>query len=239
MKLLWNGWLRNTIGLAIGNVNGLSICIDKMQDAGNTVIKNVMIRLVNGKQIESLRFLPSINGSYGGRRVFQGRMQQGVRWYLLGESCERTAAVIHLVTQATAPCYELDDDVFDNPVDPNLLCEYLGNPSNALFVATIDGRVVGMISGLAYLHPDKPKTLFVNEVGVSDRYQRRGIGTLLLNAILEWGENTGCVEAWVATEAGNSVARMFYQATGGVEDDNPFVMFTYDLKNRFEMKDKE
>ncbi len=127
-------------------------------------------------------------------------------------------AAIHLVTHATVSLLDnVDDDVFDNPVKPDLVSDFLRNPSHALFLAIVGGRVIGMATGIVCLHPDKPRSLFINEVGVSARFHRRGIGTQLINALVAWGRNQNCVEAWVAAEVGNSAARMFYRATGGVE----------------------
>ena len=137
---------------------------------------------------------------------------------------------IHLVTQATASLLEnVDEDVFDHPVNPTLLNEYLSNPSNALVVATIEGQVIGMATGITYVHPDKPRSLFVNEVGVSGRHHRRGIGKQLVSAILKWGKSRGCAEAWVATEVSNAAARSLYRSTGGIEDAEHAVVYTYSL----------
>lgn len=137
---------------------------------------------------------------------------------------------IHLVTEATRSLLDrLDEDVFDHPVNPGFLLEYLTNPSNALFVATVEGQVVGMATGIAYVHPDKPRSLFINEVGVAAQHHRRGIGTKLISSLLEWGRSKGCAEAWVATEVSNSAARLFYQSTGGIEGDEPFVVYNYPL----------
>ncbi len=137
---------------------------------------------------------------------------------------------IHLVTEANASLLDdMDDDVFDHPVTPDRLREFLGNRSNVLFVATIDTKVIGMVTGIAYVHPDKPRSLFINEVGVSGRYQRRGIGTKLVSAMLEWGRHQGCVEAWVAAMVSDSAARLFYEATGGVQEEQHAVVYTYPL----------
>ncbi len=125
---------------------------------------------------------------------------------------------------------DVDDDVFDNNVSPDLLYEYLSNVSNALIVAMIDEQVVGMVTGLAYVHPDKPKSLFINEIGVSARCQRRGIGTQLLSAMLEWGRSHGCVSAWVVATSDDLTARAFYNATGGTEDTQYAVVYTYSLQ---------
>jgi ribosomal protein S18 acetylase RimI-like enzyme len=121
------------------------------------------------------------------------------------------------------------DDVFDHPVQPDLLRVFLASPDNVLVVARVEGQVVGMASGLAYVHPDKPLSLFINEVGVSARFQGRGIGRLLLDRILIWGRDRGCAEAWVATEIGNEAARRLYESAGGVEDDERAAVYVYSL----------
>lgn len=121
------------------------------------------------------------------------------------------------------------EDVFDHPVRPELLRAFLASPDNVLVVARIEGQVVGMASGLAYVHPDKPLSLFINEVGVSTRFQGRGIGRMLLDRILIWGRERGCVEAWVATEVGNEAARRLYESAGGAQDDECAVVYVYSL----------
>lgn len=137
---------------------------------------------------------------------------------------------IHRVTpdnRALLTC--VDDDVFDNPVQPELLNDFLANPSNLLVVAVAGDAVVGMATGIAYVHPDKPIQLFVNEVGVSPRYQRQGIGKDLVAELLGHGKRLGCVEAWVATEVSNTAARALYTRLGSEEDDERAVVYTWSL----------
>lgn len=124
---------------------------------------------------------------------------------------------------------QVDDDVFDNPVRPELVRAFLHDPGNLIAVARHQGVVVGMATGLAYLHPDKPLQLFVNEVGVSGKFHRRGIGKKLVMALLERGRELGCVEAWVATEEENLPARALYASLGGKEDASRAVVYTYQL----------
>ena len=135
---------------------------------------------------------------------------------------------IHLVTQANAALLDrVDDDVFDHPLQPALVRAFLANPSNLLAVAVEDDAVVGMASGIAYVHPDKPPQLFVNEVGVAGRCQRRGIATGLVKALLARGCELGCTEAWVATEEGNAAARALYASMRGKEDAERAVVYTF------------
>ncbi len=87
-----------------------------------------------------------------------------------------------------------------------------------------------MATGIAYVHPDKPLSLFINEVGVSPRYQRQGIARRLTDRLLDHAKALGCKEAWVATEESNRAARALYAATGGVEDEDRAVVYLYPLR---------
>jgi ribosomal protein S18 acetylase RimI-like enzyme len=120
-------------------------------------------------------------------------------------------------------------DVFDHEVRPAYLRAFLDDPHSHLAVAIDDGVVVGMASGLVHGHPDKPWQLFVNEVGVAPSHQRRGLGRALVRCLLERGRELGCRVAWVATEVDNAPARALYLATGGREDDDLAVVYTYPL----------
>ena len=84
------------------------------------------------------------------------------------------------------------DDVFDCPVDARWSAEFLADPRHHLAVAIDDDIVVGMASGIHYVHPDKPPQLFINEVGVASSHQGRGIGRRVLDALLERGRSLGC-----------------------------------------------
>lgn len=86
-----------------------------------------------------------------------------------------------------------------------------------------------MATATCYVHPDKPLSMFINEVGVSQRFRRRGIGKRLVSALLEEGRKRGCTEAWVATERSNVPARALYEALGGAADEENAVVYVYPL----------
>lgn len=136
-----------------------------------------------------------------------------------------------LVVGATEAAFldNVDDDVFDLPVQPQLVRTFLANPANALVIARSEGQVIGMASGFTYVHPDKPLSLFINEVGVSSRFQGQGIGRRLMQRMLTWAREQGCHEAWVATEVGNTPARRLYEKTGGIADEEQAVVYVYPL----------
>lgn len=117
--------------------------------------------------------------------------------------------------------------VFDNPVDPRWTAEFLTDPRHHMAVAMVDEQVVGMASGVHYVHPDKPPEFWVNEVGVAPSHQGRSIGKQLLQALLAHARTLGCTEAWLGTEETNAAARRLYTSAGGREQ--PMVYVTFQL----------
>lgn len=122
------------------------------------------------------------------------------------------------------------DGVFDDPVQERWARAFLEDARHHLAVAIVDGVVVGMASAVDYVHPDKAPQLWINEVGVAPAYQRRGIGRLLLDALLALGRALGCTEAWLGTEEDNFPARRLYESAGGTAE--PFVLYSFPLEER-------
>jgi ribosomal protein S18 acetylase RimI-like enzyme len=120
-------------------------------------------------------------------------------------------------------------DVFDDPIDARAAGEFLRDPGHRLAVAIDDGVVVGFVSAVVYVHPDKPAPeLWINEVGVAPSHQGRGIARRLLASTLEDARASGCHEAWVLTARANQPAMRLYEAAGG-EASGDHVMFTFRL----------
>jgi aminoglycoside 6'-N-acetyltransferase I len=121
-------------------------------------------------------------------------------------------------------------DVFDDPIDAGRANEFLADPRHHLVVAVEDGVVVGFVSAVHYVHPDKPRPeLWINEVGVAATHRRRGLGTRLLRALFAVGRDLGCAEAWLLTDRANTAAVRLYAATGSSHPPTDHVMFTFPL----------
>jgi ribosomal protein S18 acetylase RimI-like enzyme len=108
-------------------------------------------------------------------------------------------------------------DVFDGPVVTRLATEFLADPRHAICVAVDDGTVVGMASGVRYVHPDKPSEFWINEVAVAPTHHRRGLAKAIMAELLAFARREGCREAWVLTDEDNGPARALYAAAGGEE----------------------
>jgi len=130
---------------------------------------------------------------------------------------------------ADASLFErIADGVFDHAVDPNLTREFLNDPRHALAVAIVDGVIVGMASGVRYVHPDKASEFWINEVGVAPAFHRQGLGKRIMAALLDHARREGCHEAWVLTDDDNVAARALYAAAGG-DAGSPQRMITFRL----------
>ncbi|MBI1827774.1 MAG: GNAT family N-acetyltransferase [Planctomycetes bacterium] len=118
--------------------------------------------------------------------------------------------------------------VFDDSLDPARTREFLADPRHHLVVAMDDGLVVGFISAVHYVHPDKPKhELWINEVGVGRDYRQRGIGKLLMHQTLELAKELNCSEGWVLTSRSNASAMKLYESLGGTCGSDDDVMVTF------------
>lgn len=104
-------------------------------------------------------------------------------------------------------------DVFDHPIERRQLTHYLATPGHHLMVAIVDGEIVGQVAAVVHRHPDgRPTELYIDEVAVAPARQRQGIARSLLDAMLTFGKELGCQEAWVGTEPDNTAARVLYES---------------------------
>ena len=119
--------------------------------------------------------------------------------------------------------------MFDNPVEPALVRAFLADAHHHIAAAVDRGAVVGFASGVDYIHPDKPREMWINEVGVAPPHQGRGLGKAVLAALLDHARSLGCREAWVLTDADNAAANALYRAQGGETMDGEMRGYAFKL----------
>jgi ribosomal protein S18 acetylase RimI-like enzyme len=126
----------------------------------------------------------------------------------------------------TALFERIADDVFDEPIVAERLAAYLKNPANLMVLAVVNGEVIGQVAAVLHQHPDKPTELYVDEVGVTPRFQQQGVAKQMMQEMLVWGRERGCEEAWLGTEPENVAARALYARFAEAEH---IVMYQWDL----------
>jgi ribosomal protein S18 acetylase RimI-like enzyme len=122
------------------------------------------------------------------------------------------------------------EDVFDDAIVESSARAFLADPRHRLVVALDKDLVVGFVSAVIYLHPDKPAPeLWINQIGVTPTHQGQGIGKALMQAMLAEAKQSGCSEAWVLTDRTNLPAMAMYKSAGGEETLPDPTMFTFKL----------
>ncbi len=117
-------------------------------------------------------------------------------------------------TENAALLANVANDVFDHDLDDARLTNFLNQPNRILCIAVAEGLVVGQAQAAILLQPDKAPELYIDNLGVAPAFQRRGIATRLLEAVIQVGRTHECAEIWVSTEPDNKPARAFYRALG-------------------------
>lgn len=102
------------------------------------------------------------------------------------------------------------EGLFDKPIQSDLLKMFLSDERHHMAIALSETCIVGFVSAVDYLHPDKPRELWINEVGVSKPWRKMGIAKALMQRMFEHAKEIGCMEAWVLTEPDNIAANALY-----------------------------
>jgi ribosomal protein S18 acetylase RimI-like enzyme len=153
-------------------------------------------------------------------------------WVTAAPEASRVIEIRLLQSHQRAVLDRAAPGVFDGPIVPRWRDEFFDDSRHHLVVALDDGVVVGFVSAVHYVHPDKPPELWIDEVGVAPSHHVRGIGRRLLDRMLAHGADLGCVQAWVLTAPGNTAAQRLYASAGGNAAAELSVMFEFPLSDR-------
>ena len=117
--------------------------------------------------------------------------------------------------------------VLDHVLELDLTGEFLHDDRHHLVVAIDDGVIIGFVSGVHYVHPDKPAELWINEVNCSSSAARNRPADAADHVSSRYGP--GCHQAWVLTNRSNTSAMKLYGSVEGIEDPEDTVMFTFNF----------
>ena len=136
-----------------------------------------------------------------------------------------------LTTKNASALDKVAAEVFDNPINPDFLSDFLSDPRHVMFLAKDDGTVVGIASGVEYFHPDKPSQFWINEIGVATSHRNNGIGRQLLTALVDHAKANQSAYAWLGTEASNAAAQKCFGSHPEVEDPRRFLLYEWDFED--------
>jgi ribosomal protein S18 acetylase RimI-like enzyme len=89
----------------------------------------------------------------------------------------------------------------------------------AVFVARMDGDVVGMVAVAEQRHWSGDLDAYVGELATAADREGRGIGRALLARAEEWARDRGLERITLETGAANTRARNFYRALGYLDEE--------------------
>ena len=97
--------------------------------------------------------------------------------------------------------------------------DLLASETSRTFVAEREGEIVGMIAVTSRDVPPSPallmrRTLYVDILAVDSRVRRQGIGHLLMERVIAWGQEKGIVELELDVFDFNASAIAFYEVLG-------------------------
>jgi GNAT superfamily N-acetyltransferase len=113
------------------------------------------------------------------------------------------------------------NQLFDEGVvwDKEQGSKFLGNPDNALFLGFLDDVVAGFLTAHRLQRFDRKKAeVLLYEIGVDEKFQRKGVGRALIENVKNWAREIEAGEVWVLTERSNLAAMALYTSCGGVEE---------------------
>jgi ribosomal protein S18 acetylase RimI-like enzyme len=117
-------------------------------------------------------------------------------------------------------------DVFDHPLNAQWTAEFSADQRHHLVVALDESVVVGIASAVHYVHPDKARQLWINEVAVAPTHQGQGLGRQLIERMTRLSRELKCTEVWVLTDRSNPRAQRLYESAGATMPPDDCLMYT-------------
>lgn len=90
--------------------------------------------------------------------------------------------------------------------------------------------LAGMSSGRIEQKPyDFEKWLYIDEVDTCSDQRQKGVGTAMMNTLIQIAKDNDCEEVWLGTESANHVARKFYESLDPADIED-VIGFTFDAR---------
>ncbi|MCW7474078.1 GNAT family N-acetyltransferase [Leptospira levettii] len=97
-----------------------------------------------------------------------------------------------------------------------------------VFVTLIDGKVIaGLTAYLLRQYYSERPLVYIFDLAVQTKWQRKGIGNTLIRNINEYCRKEGMEEVFVQADVADEYALDFYRSTGGLPEE--VIHFTYPL----------
>jgi ribosomal protein S18 acetylase RimI-like enzyme len=102
---------------------------------------------------------------------------------------------------------------------------FLASEDIHVWVAEVEGELAGFAYAYVLLRIDGDTSVFLYELGVDERFRRRGLGRALVDEARALAERVGAAKMWVDTSYDNEPARRTYAAAGGSPSDEATLVY--------------
>lgn len=96
----------------------------------------------------------------------------------------------------------------------NRLNTILKHPENCIYVATVNGKVIGWIHGFYSMRVESDFFVEIGGLVVSDNLRKNGIGKKLVDKVIEWTELKNCRKVRVRCNVTRTESHRFYEKIG-------------------------
>lgn len=105
--------------------------------------------------------------------------------------------------------------------------DFINDKNTVLYFAKNDTEVCGVVYGYVLTRLNTKPMLYIHSMDVYQQYRKKGIGTTLMNAMLDYANKLDLYKTFLITNKSNNKAVGLYKKVGGkvlYEDD---VVFEY------------
>ncbi len=122
-------------------------------------------------------------------------------------------------------------NLLDHPLDNRAARHLLADPAHHLWLASSEHRVVGFLRSVELLQLHTPRRqMFLYEIAVRPDSRGQGVGSMLVEAMLQYSRGRGFEEAFVLTDdPANKAAHALYKSTGGRTETTGDRMYVWHL----------
>jgi ribosomal protein S18 acetylase RimI-like enzyme len=99
-----------------------------------------------------------------------------------------------------------------------------------IWVAEVEAELAGFAYAYLLSRIDGDTSVFLYELGVGERFRRRGLGRALVDRARVLAECTGALKMWVDTSYDNEAAKHTYAAAGGAPSAEPTLVYGWHFR---------
>ncbi len=103
----------------------------------------------------------------------------------------------------------------DGKFDVSRMKYFLDNAYNHAVVVLDDSKPIGFAYGYTLIRLNSEPMFYIHSVDVLKEHRKQGVGTMLMNKLIEIGNRHDCYKGFIITNKSNNNACKLYEKVGG------------------------